>query len=76
MDKLAEWKIKYPEQFNGLDGIISSFSRDEINKISEYIYEYESTGCDPSTQYMLLPQNHTVSRLACMFRFIWTNLQY
>ncbi len=63
MDKLAEWKIKYPEQFNGLDGIISSFSEDEINKVCEFIYEYESTGLDPSTQYMLIPQNHTTYKL-------------
>ncbi len=69
MDKLKEWQNKYPDQFNGLDGIISSFSRDEINKISAFIYEYESTGLDPSTQYMLIPQNHTTYKLACLDLF-------
>lgn len=69
MDKLKEWQNKYPDQFNGLDGIISSFSRDEINKISAFIYEYESTGSDPSTQYMLIPQNHTTYKLACLDLF-------
>ena len=69
MDKLKAWQHKYPYQFDGLDKIINSFSQDEINKITAHIYEYESTGSDPSTYYMLIPQNHTVSRLACVNLF-------
>ena len=39
------------------------------NRLLEDIYEYESTGRDPSTQYMLLPQNHTTYKLACLDLF-------
>lgn len=41
MEKLKEWQLKYPDQFNGLDEIISSFAEDEITKVCEFIYEYE-----------------------------------